>query len=348
MKIDDILLPNEKIILEKDAIAKKGGKRIFLIILLLGISILFFLLEYEKETKTIYFTPIFLIVISISIFIYDYFIKSKKIKGQKYFITNKRAIIYSSKTNDYKMGYLDNFVEFQVGNIKNNIGDVYMKGAIKSVNIKEISKLFNINQKDRNILSFESVYDPYQVIEIIKQQTTNFNQPVYIKKNSKSGWCFYVILIILFLLLSLSNLYNSIKYKINYIKTTAIINKIDIQDINKDNFDENTETKNLKYFVKISYKINNLKYNSIITNDTCYLKSINKKNNTTIECSMYNKYYQKMKVNDKITVYVNPNKLNEAVYVPKLLSNSNLILLICSLIFIIPLISKRKKLIKKT
>lgn len=367
MDIKNILLPNEQILYKGAAVPKKSSKNILgsVVILIYLISLLLALIDINTfnfiglimQNVIIIVIVCLILVVTICNLIYTLFLKNNKINNQQYFITNQRAIIYSKKNTEYKIGYLNEFDDFVVNNEKNNIGDVYMK-SIPESNYNLFKHLFKPDKNNMSVIVFEAVENPHQILEMVKTQRIklNPNQPlnndlkedqtevkvggqhIIVYNNPKRIWLLFIGIIIILLIFPIFNIFHTLKVWNNYTKINATI-------INIDRHVLDVKNNNIKYFVDISYVLNEHYYESVITNDKCYLKSIQSDSFATIYCNKYDNRFNKMKNNDKLDVYVNPDNLVDIEFIPTLISNMNLILLLFGIIsgaFLIPLLKARK------
>lgn len=222
--------------------------------------------------------------------------------------------------------------------------------------------LFNPNKKNMPVIVFESVENPYQIMKIAREQRMNlvadrpilnlveeegheetkiggqkvilYNQPIWV-------WLLYSGVLIFLLSIPIINIFNSLKVWNTYTKTTAIITNIETKNVaNDDGYD-------IKYFVNVTYTINSNEYEGIISNDKCYLKSIESFKGSTTHCPKYDSRFKSMKKNNEVSIYVNPSKLTDLEYVPTLLANSSLILLLFGAIASLPILAKIKTIIKR-
>lgn len=364
MNINNILLPNEQILYKGVADSKKVNKNIGGLILITVFCLILFLafLNMSEFSFGAFIGIIIVFGVAIYSFIYNLFLKGNKVSGQYYFITNKRAIIYSSKKNEYIIGYLNRFDEFRVDNEKDNFGDVYMGIAPKkSGDVNQdlstvANNLFNKDKSDMPIIIFEAVENPYQVLKIAKSERINLAPEKKLFNDSKDGqhkvkiggmrvtvydnpiWVkfIYVVGVILLLAFPIYNMINTLKIWTSYKKTTATIVSV-----------EKKVARDIKYFVDISYVVGSDNYEGLITNDKCYLKSTQNFTGSTTNCRKYDKKFRKMKINDKIYVYVNPNNPVDVEFVPTLIDGSNLILLLFGLLCSVGVIAMIKVNIEK-
>lgn len=373
MNIDSMLLPDEEILYKGVAVPGKGSKSLLGIIIMIAVCLvpIIAISEFSQigiSMMIVMAIALLFIGIAVYAFIYNFILKNRKIKGQEYFITNQRAIIYSSKKNEFKIGYLNRFDEFRVDNEKDNFGDVYMgivadKNNNSEENLELIrDTLLNPDKDNMNTIYFELVENPYQVMKIAMEQRKKLvpnrpiledeyedeseevevcSQKVIVKKQPIWVWILFIAMIIFFLATPFIDIINSLKAWTTYTKTSAVITEIKIKDVGEE------EGQDVKYFVTVSYEINNNNYESIITNDKCYLKSTQEFNGYISNCRKYDRRFRKMKANDKVDIYVNPDKLTEVEYVPTLISSTSLILLIIGLISLFILVAEIKAKMKK-
>lgn len=371
LNIEDILLPGEDILYSGRAAINKGSKGTFGLIVITLFCLLLFIAfrEMNQVDGAMIIVGIFmLLIIGIAFYtlIYNFFLKKRKIMGQEYFITTQRAIIYSNKNEEFIIGYLKKFDEFRVDSEKDNFGDLYMGVVAKQDgNIKEVLTLLdntivNPDKSDMNYICFESIENPYQVMEIATDQRIKLvpDRPILKAKKEENEikigdgkvtiyeqpkwvWFLYSVILIMFFAIPIHNIVNNLIIWSNYTKTSATITNIETRDVGGD------DGRDVKYFVKVLYNVDNNNYESVITNDTCYLKSTENFKGYTSHCWKYDSYFRKMRVNSKTMIYVNPNRKDEVSYVPTLLSNSNLLLLIFGILCSLPLVAKIKSKIMK-
>jgi hypothetical protein len=235
--------------------------------------------------------------------------------------------------------------------------------------------LFNSDKNNMSFIYFEGVENPYQVLEIAKTQRVKlvpdkelfndykenqtevkvFGQKVIVEENPSGKvpilvWLIFIAMTIFFLALPINNMISTLKIWNNYIKTTATITNAETINANS----VRDESQDIKYFVNVSYNINSNNYESIITNDTCYLKSTQNFKGSTSHCKKYDSRFSNMKINDKVTIYVNPTNSKDIEFVPTLISSGYLILLFFGIVcgvFVIAIVKqqfKKQKGIKKT
>jgi len=361
MNIESILLQNEYVLYQGTGVPKKGSKSIIGILILLLIGLIPFL----AGVKNLLIILPFFLVMALAVYmpIYNLFLKPRKVKGQIYYITNQRAIIYSSTNRKYKIGNLSKFDEFRVDNEKNNFGDVYM-GIVKTStgnageDLSTIKNtLFTPDKNDMPVIIFEGVEKPYEVLEIAKEQRIRnlvnrplFNaipeggsavnvggQKVIVNKIPIWAWIVLLGLTIFFLVLPIRHIMNTLKIWNNYTVTTATVLNIEIKNAN--HLDEEED---IKYFVNVAYIFNSNYYESIITNDTCYLRTMQSDTVGTTHCRKFDNEFEKIQVNDELEIYVNPDNPTEIEFIPSLLPNSLLIILIFGLLLLFVLIVQVK------
>lgn len=358
MNIETVLLPDEEVLYRGSVSVNKSSKNIIGFILLIAFVTIVFLIIGEvglKDANIILMFIVALLFLGFAIYglICNLFLKNKNIIGNQYFITTKRAIIYSVKKKEFKIGNLDRFDVFRVDNEKDKFGDVYM-GVTPNISddlkqrVTEITDmLLKQDKNNMDSICFASVENPYQVLELVKKQRKKLapnklvfedvevgqeeikisDQKVIIYKQPVWVWCVYIGIIIVLLFIPIINIFNSLKIWNTYSKTTAIITNVETNNVNDGEY-------NIKYFVNVVYTINSNEYEGKITNNKCYFKSID------------NSRFRSMKKGDKVNIYVNPNKLIDLEYVPTLLTRSSLILLLFSIIVSFPLLAKTKTIIK--
>lgn len=191
------LIEEETILYEGKPILGKTDKNILGELVVIGfILIIQILLVWSVVTKTgdganginlsfiiIFLTTLLFASLVVYNIIYKLFIKDKKIAKHQYCITNKRAIKYDGKNNELIFGNLSNYEFIEVQNEKNNHGDLYMGVLINEnvnsntdtlIEIKNI--LLNKNPNDAPFIIFESIKNPYQVLNIVENARNSLNK----------------------------------------------------------------------------------------------------------------------------------------------------------------------------
>lgn len=191
------LIEEETILYEGIPILGKTDKNILGELVVIGfILIIQILLIWSVVTKTgdganginlsfiiIFLTTLLFASLVVYNIIYKLFIKDKKIAKHQYCITNKRVIKYDGKNNELIFGNLSNYEFIEVQNEKNNHGDLYMGVLINEnvnsntdtlIEIKNI--LLNKNPNDAPFIIFESIKNPYQVLNIVENARNSLNK----------------------------------------------------------------------------------------------------------------------------------------------------------------------------
>lgn len=191
------LIEEETILYEGIPILGKTDKNILGELVVIGfILIIQILLIWSVVTKTgdganginlsfiiIFLTTLLFAALVVYNIIYKLFIKDKKIAKHQYCITNKRVIKYDGKNNELIFGNLSNYEFIEVQNKKNNHGDLYM-GVLINENVNsntdtliEIKNtLLNKNPNDAPFIIFESIKNPYQVLNIVENARNSLNK----------------------------------------------------------------------------------------------------------------------------------------------------------------------------
>lgn len=165
--------------------AKKIRGNLFFILMMgvIQIPLILELLNQWKDKKEIVAISSILIFLVITLFldamsiyniIYTLLLKKRAVSADAYCLTNKRVFKYDGKKRELVYGYLINYKDIKVNNLKNHFGDVYMAIMPDKENI-QVSEL-NISIKDiiRNYkqnmpsITFESVQDPEYVADMVR------------------------------------------------------------------------------------------------------------------------------------------------------------------------------------
>lgn len=177
------LFSNEKIVCQGQSYSGKGKKNIggllLIVFFMLCIQIL---LIWSLITGTgdgaygvnFNFIIIFMVTLlfqGIAVFglVYNIFIKSKKIKGDCYCLTDSRILKYESKNNRIIYGYLENYDDIHYDSIKDGYGNLYIGITYSTTNdskkdLKNILELaFNSDSENAPYIWLESVKDPIQL-----------------------------------------------------------------------------------------------------------------------------------------------------------------------------------------
>ena len=129
--------------------------------------------------------------------IYKLFLKRKKIMDDLYCVTNIRTIKYDINENKLSYGFLANYSNIYVCNVKNEYGDIKMEITCKDDNTnKEESNVGNIlfklvtkpNLSNMPIISFESIFEPDKVLEIIVNAKKELNNVEYFNTSDLSNF----------------------------------------------------------------------------------------------------------------------------------------------------------------
>ena len=117
--------------------------------------------------------------------VYNTFIKPKIIADDYYCLTNKRALKYESKTNKLVYGYLIDYEDTGMINVKGGYGDVFLQKRVKeSGNDQEdITKLcetvLNHDPTSMPYIKFESIKSPKTVLSLVNKARSG------LKKNNE-------------------------------------------------------------------------------------------------------------------------------------------------------------------
>lgn len=188
MEFDSYIGQDENILWQGKGVPSKSGKGIvaMLIIILFAVAVIMAVALSWNNGKNDTITGIIFILIALVFvglggytIIYNTFIKSKKVKSLMYCLTDKKAMIYDTESGVMKKGYLDKFAEFRVDNFKNNYGDVYMGIVYQPTDnsgndVKNLATLvFKQDTEDMNVIVFQSVQSPYDVLRKAKEANQN-------------------------------------------------------------------------------------------------------------------------------------------------------------------------------
>ena len=110
--------------------------------------------------------------LAIYAFIYNVFIKKKRVADDIYCLTNLRALKYETTTQKLTYGFLLKYDQIEVQNFKDGFGDVYM-GIVAPDNLTEEQQLalvkevlFNPKETDMPTMLFQCVDHPYEIMDI--------------------------------------------------------------------------------------------------------------------------------------------------------------------------------------
>jgi hypothetical protein len=162
-------------------------------------------------------------------------------------------------------------------------------------------------------------------------QATVYGQKVYINQNVPIAAKLVFAVITLFLLtLPLVNMFKTLDIWNSYTKTRA-----DILHIDRRYIPTEAQTgiyrereRDIKYFVRVAYTLDNRLYEGIITNDKGYLRSVEQQALATTHTPRHNARFRRMKVGSEVVVYVNPDNPHDVAYEPTLLARSDTLLLL--------------------
>lgn len=194
------LLSDEKILYEGKPVPGKGGKNIggfiFLICFVLLIQIL---LIWSVTTKTgdgaegmslgfiiIFLVSLLFLGLGVYGLLYNLVLKKKKVEDEFYCLTNMRAMKYNFKKNELVFGYLTYYDDIHCDNVKNNFGDLYMgilmdeesTGDTAQALLKLKDMMMNPNPENMPYINFESIENPYKVMEIAKNAKKEILQKI--------------------------------------------------------------------------------------------------------------------------------------------------------------------------
>jgi hypothetical protein len=184
MDISYMLMDGEQILYQGEPTINKGGKKISgeigVTIAMFLVLALMFLLAGDKTLEFYVIIVLILIFPALCIYsiAYKLFLKNKMIVGKKYFLTNQRAIVYSSQKDEYTIGYIANYEEIKTLNVKNNYGDLYMgiilpEDVDNSVAIDAIRNKNKLNSTSIMFESIENVNKVYKMALEIKHSLVN-------------------------------------------------------------------------------------------------------------------------------------------------------------------------------
>lgn len=116
--------------------------------------------------------------------LYKCFLKKYKVADDHYCITNKRVIKYEEKENKLVYGYVMNYAQVEVVNVKKGYGDVQMNVVLaneeedlEGVSVGEFKNIMlNSNPENMPLMIFESVQNPRQVARIVKEARDALNR----------------------------------------------------------------------------------------------------------------------------------------------------------------------------
>ena len=133
MDINSILFQDEQLLWSGKGTPQRSLKTIRRYLLIFGFVLLFLGLAIYYGVTTEDSTIIIGIIVALIFcalcgygFVYQIFLKPKKVLQKEYYLTNQRAIIYDTITYEYCYGFLMSFSEFRIDNYANGYGDVYM------------------------------------------------------------------------------------------------------------------------------------------------------------------------------------------------------------------------------
>lgn len=192
------LEPDEKILYQGKSVPKASiGNVVILILVLIAMLLVQFIMIISICENNLINNPIVIIMFLVMIFfdgaiilgiINSLFLNKKKAKNCFYCLTNKRALRYDLKDNKLVYGYLINYDDIKIYNIKHNYGDLYMGITYSGTNnykndlVNVADALFNPDSKNMPNISFSCIENPEYVLSLAKSARAEL---VYnIKNNS--------------------------------------------------------------------------------------------------------------------------------------------------------------------
>lgn len=193
---NNVLFPGEQILYEgKPEIGKekKGIPGLLLIILFLGVTMFILLKYFSLNLSCIVISIVCALFLLFSIYaLVDKLVLHKmRLTDVYYCVTNQRALTYSGKKDELKFGYLKNYKNIECYNIKNEYGSIRMSiytdedaaninsGDEKVATAQAFQAISNsvINPQsdDMPFMVFESIKDPMNVEQIIRNVTNGQN-----------------------------------------------------------------------------------------------------------------------------------------------------------------------------
>lgn len=175
---------DEKILYQGKSVPKSSiGNVIILILVLIAMLLVQFIMIISIRENNLINNPSAIIIFLVMIFfdgaiilgiINNLFLNKKKAKNCFYCLTNKRAFRYDLKDNKLVYGYLINYDDIKIYNIKYNYGDLYMGITYSGTNnykndlVNVTDALFNPDSKNMPSISFSCIENPEYVLSLAK------------------------------------------------------------------------------------------------------------------------------------------------------------------------------------